>query len=95
MKWLMPMMVMVSFQSFAMVTSSGKCPVEFEGVVKEIIPSVGPSHAYSTQRIIFTKLDESEDVQLDVLVNGPVSPERGVEYHVEMRNGKLCKIEQI
>ena len=87
-------MVFISVSGHTMVTSAGKCPVEFEGIVKEIVPSVGPSHAFSTKRVIFTKAND-EIVQLDVLENGPLDIERGQEYHVEMRNGRLCRIEQI
>lgn len=96
MKLILPLMALLSFPAFSMVTSGKKCPTEFDGVVKEIIPSVGPSHAYSTKRVIFSNSqDESEQFQLDLLENGPVTVETGEEYHVEMRNGRLCRIEQI
>ncbi len=97
MKWLLLLMVVFSLSAFASLTSGGKCPTEFEGVVKEIIPSVGPSQAFALQRVIFETTDGSVDAQkqVDVLQNGGFDIERGKEYHVEMRNGRLCRIEQI
>ena len=97
MKWLIPLMVMMSAPCFAMLTTGAKCPTEFQGKVKEIIPSVGPSSAFSTMKVIFVKdgEDDSDPVIVDVLENGPFEIERDKDYHVETRSGRVCKIEQI
>jgi hypothetical protein len=97
MKWLIPMMVMFSIPAFSTVTVGNKCPTEFEGVIKEIVPSVGPSQPFAIQKVIFETTDgsEEEQMQVDVLQNGGFDLERGKEYHVEIRDGRLCRIEQI
>ncbi len=96
MKVLIPLMVLFSFSSYGTVTiGTETCPTDFEGRVKEIIPSLGADHAYALQKVIFTKDGEGEEVQLDMLSHGTFSVERDKDYHVQMRGGKLCWLEQI
>ncbi len=100
MKTFISLMMLSSF-SYATVTSGiNDCPSQFEGKVKEIVSEVGPSHAYSTQKIIFSKREDlkgesGDQVLVDILENGPFSIEKGKDYRVHLREGKLCWIEQI
>lgn len=94
-------LMMFSSISYATVTAGiNDCPTQFEGTVKEIVSEVGPSHAFSTQKIIFTnnediKGESQNQVLVDILENGPFSIEKGKDYRVHLRQGKLCWIEQI
>jgi hypothetical protein len=95
-KVLIPLMVLFSMSSYGTVTVGAEsCPTDFEGRVKEIIPAVGADHAYALQKVIFTKDGADEEVQLDMLSHGTFSVERDKDYHVQMRAGKLCWLEQI
>jgi hypothetical protein len=91
----------MSLPSFATLTVANlDCPTQFEGTVKEIIEPLGPDTGLSTHKVIFEnqhtiKGDVAEKVQLDILKNGPFAVEKGNDYRVQLRNGKLCWIEQL
>ena len=95
------MVIILSGSAQATMTAGeGLCPEEFEGRVKDVIEEVGPDHAFSTQKVIFSneqtiKGEVGEQVLVDVLKNGPFEIETGKEYRVLLRKGKLCWIEQI
>lgn len=76
------------------------CPVQFEGRVKQMVEEVGPSNPLSTQKVIFenhsnVKGDAGQTVALDVLKHGPFPIEKGEDYLVQVRDGKLCWIEKL
>ncbi len=76
------------------------CPQKFEGKVEGILQEVGPSSAYSTQKVIFKNVktlkgNVDEQVQVDLLKHGPVQVKEGESYQVQVRNGRLCWIEKI
>jgi len=82
------------------VTGSNDCPIHFEGRVKEIIEPVGPQDFFSVNKVVFEtqrslKGNVNDQVLLDVLHNGPFKLEVDKEYLVQMRNGKLCWMEEI
>jgi hypothetical protein len=93
--------ITMSLPSFATLTVANlDCPTQFEGTVKEIIEPLGPDTGLSTHKVIFEnqhtiKGDVAEKVQLDILKNGPFAVEKGNDYRVQLRNGKLCWIEQL
>ncbi len=93
--------LLTSFSALAMVTyRTQDCPNEFQGHVKEIVSPVGEAGPFATKRVIFenTKTirgEAREQVQLDVLENGPFTVGSGEEYRIQTRNGKLCWIEEI
>jgi hypothetical protein len=83
-----------------MTIGTPDCPVQFEGRVKEIIAPVGPTDIFSTNRVIFEnqrtlKGEADEQVILEVLQNGPfkLAPEK--DYRVQVRNGKLCWLDEL
>lgn len=76
------------------------CPVQFEGRVVEILEAPGPVSVFSTNKVVFSidrslKGEVSNQVLVDVLQNGPVSIERGEDYRVQLREGRICLIEHI
>ena len=92
---------LISAFSFATVTI-GKvdCPVQFEGRVEEIIQSVGSSSAFSTQSVVFKNLSTLKgevpvQVSVEMLEHGPFEIERGEDYRVQLRQGRLCWVEKI
>ncbi|HXH29930.1 MAG TPA: hypothetical protein VNJ01_03890 [Bacteriovoracaceae bacterium] len=95
------LVLLTSFSAMATVTYKAKdCPEEFLGHVKEIVSPVGPTSAFSTQKVIFensktVKGNLKELVSLDILENGPFKIVSGEDYRVQTRNGKLCWIEEI
>lgn len=102
MRWILCLgILMVSFQALATVTSgSADCPVEFEGRIKTIVEPVGAVHSLSVNKVIFEnqrslKGEPGEQVDLEVLQNGPFSLALGKDYRVIMREGKLCWIEEL
>jgi hypothetical protein len=95
------MMVLFSFPSWSTVTAGASdCPVQFEGRVKQIIEPEGASSFFSANKVVFEnqrtlKGDVNEQVLLDVLQNGPFKVETDKDYRVQLRNGKLCWMEEI
>jgi hypothetical protein len=82
------------------VTGSNDCPIQFEGRVREIIEPVGPQDFFSVNKVIFEnqrslKGKVNEQVFLDVLQNGPFKVEIDKDYLVQVRDGKLCWMEEI
>ena len=93
--------MMVSFSSWSTVTvGSVDCPVQFEGRVKEIIEPVGASGFFDANTVVFEnqrtiKGEVNEKVLLEVLQKGPFKVAAEKDYRVQLRNGKLCWIEEI
>lgn len=93
--------MIISLPSWSTVTAGAiDCPDHFEGKVKEIIEPVGASHAFSVNKVVFDnqrtlKGEVDEQVLLSVLQNGPFQIESEKEYRVQLRNGKLCWMEEI
>jgi hypothetical protein len=86
---------------FATVTV-GKidCPIQFVGRVEEIVESVGSRDAYSIQSVIFKnqqmqKGEAPQQITVEMLENGPFKLKRGEEYQVQLREGRVCWIEEL
>jgi hypothetical protein len=76
------------------------CPDQFEGRVKAIIEPVGSTHVFSVNKVIFEnhrllKGNVKDEVTLDVLQNGPFQIESRKDYRVQLRNGKVCWIDEL
>ena len=76
------------------------CPVQFEGRVEDFIKGVGTSSAFATHNVVFKNLsnlkgEASEQVVVEMLEHGPFELERGEDYHVQLREGRVCWIEKI
>lgn len=101
MKWLTALLLMTSVQGWTMVTApNADCPIQFEGRVQEIIEPEGSVDRFSLQKVIFTperilKGEVGDRVILDSLVNGPFQFERGEDYLVKMRDGRVCWMEKL
>ena len=102
MKSVLILIVMLfSIPSWSTVTAGAiDCPDHFEGRVKEVIEPVGATNAFSINKVVFenqrTLKGEVDDrVLLSVLQNGPFQIETEKEYRVQLRNGKLCWMEEI
>lgn len=100
MGYLLAVLVMSSF-SFATVTI-GKidCPVQFEGRVESIVGEVGADSALSTQKVVFKNLstlkgEVDDQVAIEMLEHGPFKIESGEDYHVQLREGRVCWVEKI
>lgn len=93
--------MILSSISFATVTvGTMDCPSQFRGEVKEIIDSLEPMNAFSTQKVVFSnretiKGEVADQVIIEVLENGPFKIQPGEEYEVKLRRGKLCWMEKI
>lgn len=94
-------LLLFSLPSWSTVTTGvSDCPVQFEGKVKDIIEPAGASSFFSVNKVVFEnhrtlKGEVEEQVLLDVLENGPFKVETEKEYRVQLRNGKLCWMEEI
>lgn len=82
------------------VAGATECPDHFEGRVKEIIEPVGPIDIFSMNKVVFEnnrtlKGDVGDQPMLDILQNGPFKVETEKDYRVQLRNGKLCWMEEI
>jgi hypothetical protein len=100
----MPVLVVAIMLLFASSSSAavivGNCPEVFEGRVKVKIEEIGPQSAFSKEKVIFTNLQTikgnvSEEVEVDVLINGPFKLDEGKDYRVQLRKGKICWIDQL
>lgn len=102
MKTVITLIVMIlSLPSWATVTvGTQDCPTQFEGKVKEVIEPVGATTFFSKNKVVLEnqrtlKGEVDDQVLLDVLQNGPFKVEPGKDYLVQLRNGKLCWMEEI
>lgn len=101
MKWILLIGMIFSLQGMATVTvGTENCPIHFEGKVKEIIEPVGAIDFFSTNKVIFenhqnVKGEAHSLVTIDVLRNGPFKVEADKDYRVQIRDSKLCWIEEI
>ncbi len=102
MKSVVIILVMIfSLPSWSTVTAGVQnCPQQFEGRVKQIIEPVGPSDIFSMNKVVFEnnrtlKGEVDEQIQLDILQNGPFLVEAEKEYRVQLRAGQLCWMEEI
>ena len=100
MKSILIIIAFYAIQGQAAVATGDVCPQGFRGKVKDVVEEVGPETAFSTNKVIFTNMETTrgevaEQVLIDVLKNGPFIIEKGKDYQVLMRNGKLCWIERI
>jgi hypothetical protein len=86
--------------SSTVVMRAVDCPDQFEGRVKAVMEPFGPSHVFSMNKVIFEnhrliKGNVPEQVSLDILQNGPFKFETQKDYRVQLRNGKVCWIEEL
>ena len=87
--------------SYATVTiHQVDCPQQFEGRVQEIIESLDTGSAFDTHTVVFKNLstlkgDVKDQIAIEMLEHGPFEIERGLDYRVQVRNGRLCWIEKI
>ena len=94
-------LIFFSFSVGATVTAGADdCPSQFEGRVKEIIEPVGASSFFKANKVVFEnqrtlKGDVKDQVYLDVLQGSPFKVETDKDYRVQLRNGKLCWMEEI
>lgn len=100
MPFLITALLMSSFSFATMTIGKVDCPVQFEGRVEEFVKGVGTSSAFSTQTVLFKNLstikgDANEQVAIEVLEHGPFELELGEDYHVQVRDGRVCWIEKI
>ena len=90
-----------SLSGVATVTvGTENCPTQFEGKVKEIIEPVGSSGFFATNKIVFEnhenlKGNAPDRVLVDLLRDGPFKVETDHDYRVQLRDGKICWIEEI
>ena len=93
--------MLFSLPSWAtLVAGASECPLHFEGRIKEIIRPIGPSEVFSVDHVVFEtdrtlKGHVSDQMVLEVLQNGPFQLKVEQEYRVQVRNGKVCWIEEI
>ncbi len=93
--------LLLSLPSWSTVTAGAiDCPDHFEGKVKQVIEPVGATNAFSVNQVVFEnrqtlKGEVEEQVVLGILQNGPFHIETEKEYRVQLRNGKLCWMEEI
>lgn len=100
-KFITLIVIIFSLPSWAtVVAGANECPTQFEGRVKEIIRPIGPTDVFSVDQVIFEtdrtiKGVVSHQVVLEILQNGPYQLEVDQDYRVQVRNGKVCWIEEI
>ena len=97
---LLAALFITSFSFATMTAGKVDCPVQFEGRVEEFVTGVGTSSAFSTHTVIFKNLstlkgEVSEQVSIEILEHGPFDLVRGEDYHVQVREGRICWIEKI
>lgn len=82
------------------VTGSNQCPVQFEGRVKEIIEPIGANDIFSVYKVVFENLktlkgEIPDQLVVEVLQKGPFKLNESQDYKVQLRNGRVCWIEEI
>jgi hypothetical protein len=97
---LLAALFLTSFSFATMTVGKVDCPVQFEGRVEDFIEGVGTSSAFSTHTVVFKNLstikgEVSDQIALEILEHGPFDLERGEDYRVQLRSGRVCWIEKI
>ncbi len=97
---LIVMIVSLPSWSTVVATNTQDCPEQFEGRIKDIVEPVGSSTAFSMNKVVIenqrnVKGEVEETITLDILANGPFQVEKNKDYLVQLREGKLCWIEEI
>lgn len=102
MKTFLTLLVMVlALESQATVrVATDDCPEQFEGRIKDIVEPVGSVSAFSMNKVVIenqrsVKGEVQDIVTVDVLANGPFTIEKNKDYLVQLREGRLCWIEEI
>jgi hypothetical protein len=87
--------------TFATV-SVGKvnCPIQFEGRVEELIKGISAGNTFSTHTVVFKNLltikgEVKDQVAIEMLEHGPFELEKGSDYRVQLRQGRVCWIEKL
>ena len=76
------------------------CPLQVRATVQEIQPVISLESPFPMQKVHFT-IDESvkgeSDNELDVqmLQNGPLNVEVGHQYVVQLKEGRICSLDAI
>jgi hypothetical protein len=97
---LLAALFLTSFSFATMTVGKVDCPVQFEGRVEDFIEGVGTSSAFSTHTVVFKNLstikgEVSDQIAVEILEHGPFDLERGEDYRVQLRAGRVCWIEKI
>jgi hypothetical protein len=93
--------LVISLPSSSTVTvGASDCPIEFEGKVKQIIGPVGASDFFAANKVVLENRrtlrgEVNDQVTIEILQNGPFQIESDKDYRVQLRNGKLCWIEEL
>ena len=100
MKWILLILILPQVAMATVTVGNMDCPSQFEGRVNEKIEPVGAQSGFATDTVVFTnnrtiKGEVDEKVFVEVLKNGPFEVEPGEDYHVQLRDGKVCWIEKI
>ncbi|MBA2405392.1 MAG: hypothetical protein H0V66_11520 [Bdellovibrionales bacterium] len=93
-------LLLTSFSFATMTAGKVDCPVQFEGRVEDFIKGVGTSSAFATHTVVFKNLatlkgNLNEQVAIEILEHGPFELVRGEDYHVQLRDGRVCWIEKL
>jgi hypothetical protein len=87
--------------AFATVTvGKVNCPIQFEGRVEEFIRGISTGSTFSTHTVVFKNLltlkgDVKDQVAIEMLEHGPFELEKGTDYRVQLRQGRVCWIEKL
>jgi hypothetical protein len=100
MKWILFLAILPQMALATVTVGNMDCPTQFEGRVSQKIEPLGAQSGFATDTVVFInnrtiKGVVDDKVFLDVLKNGPFDLEQGEDYHVQLRDGKLCWIEKL
>ena len=100
MKWILLILILPQVAMATVTVGNMDCPSQFEGRVSEKIEAMGAQAGFATDKVVFinnrtVKGDVNDKVFVEVLKNGPFDLELGEDYHVQLRDGKVCWIEKI
>ncbi len=92
-------LILFSFSAFATVRQ-GDCPQEFIGELKLKLEGNYNQKGYEIVQYVFKNLEtirgELEDeVIVELLKFGPFKIEESKNYKIQLKNGKICWIEQL
>lgn len=97
---LLAALFITSFSFATMTVGKIDCPQQFEGRVEDFVKGVGTSSAFATHTVVFKNLstikgEVSEQVAIEILEHGPFDLVRGEDYHVQVKDGRVCWIDKI
>lgn len=76
------------------------CPLQIRATVQDVQPVANSAGSFPMQRVHLgvdelVKGEVENELDVNMLQNGPLSVEVGKQYEIQLRDGRICSLEAI